>query len=101
MTGTRLRVQERIAASGHVKGSGCRGVVRPQAVGELACEVALIASMDRGRNTHGDETAEAGERHVLLRIPDVSLSSQIGRGRVAAEDDGDAPFDQFVEGTEG
>src|SRR5687768_2129927 len=44
-----------------------------QAVDPLAVEVALPAPVDQERDAHRDERAEAGQRHVLLRVPLVAL----------------------------
>jgi hypothetical protein len=63
----------------------------------LAREVALVAPVDGGGDAHRDQRPEAGQRHVLVRVPLVALRAEAGLADVAAEHDGRSPLDQLVD----
>ena len=50
-----------------------RGALEREAFAELAGEVALVVPGDQRDGGHGDEGAERGRSHVLLRVPDIAL----------------------------
>ena len=76
--------------------SGC-AAVNAQALGPFAREVALQVDVDAGGDAHGDERAERGQRHVLVRVPLIALRAEVGLAEIAADDEGGAPFDQLVQ----
>ena len=51
----------------------------------IKASFALEPPIDRGSNAHCDERPEAGQRHVLVRVPLVALRVEIRLAEFAAE----------------
>jgi hypothetical protein len=60
-------------------------------------EVLLEVPVHRRGHDHRDDRSERRERHVLLRVPRITLRAQVGGAQVAAERGRGAPLDQLVE----
>src|SRR4030095_2597115 len=61
-----------------------RRVLHAQTLGPFVSEVAPQPNIHECGDRHRDQRAETRERHVFVRIPDVSLRAEISGAAVAA-----------------
>lgn len=73
------------------------GALDPEAFGKFPGKVAFVPPGDQRDGGHCDQRAERSQRHVFLRIPNVSLGAEKVIAGRAADNRGCGPFQDFVE----